>query len=111
MYEYNAKLLTVIDADTMKLEVDLGFKVWMRLTFRLARINAPELYSFEGVAAKAFVLSQLTNAVAFKVASSRSEKYGRWLCEFLYQTSDRKGVWQNLNNQLLEAKHAVRYKH
>lgn len=111
LFEYAAQLIEVVDADTLKLSVDLGFKLWLRATFRLARINAPELWSFQGVAAKAFVVEQLTDLQAIKIQSSRSEKYGRWLCEFFFQKKSEPGKWHNLNNLLLEAGHAVKFKH
>ena len=111
MYTYSAKLISVIDADTFKLEVDLGFHTWLRATFRLARINAPELMTFEGVAARQFVVEALAAATVIQIESSRSEKYGRWLCEFNYQTAASLWQWTNLNNELLRQGHAVKWRH
>lgn len=111
MHEYAAKLINIIDADTVKLEVDLGFHTWLRATFRLARINAPELMTLDGIQAKAFVVERLSAATAIRIQSSRSEKYGRWLCELNYQTSASQFQWTNLNNLLLESGHAVKVKH
>ncbi len=110
MFEYNAKLLSIVDGDTMHLEVDLGFHVLVHETFRLARVNAPELMSFDGIKAKAFVVGKLSAATAFKVQTKRAEKYGRWLCELLYQVPGEKDVWHNLNTELLESRNAVPYR-
>ena len=30
MYEYKAKLLKVVDGDTVDVDIDLGFGVWLR---------------------------------------------------------------------------------
>jgi micrococcal nuclease len=111
LHEYEAKLINVIDGDTVKLEVDLGFHTWLRATFRLARINAPELLTLDGLQAKAFVVAQLSTATVIRIQSSRSEKYGRWLCELNFQTSASQFQWTNLNDLLVRNNHAVLYRH
>jgi endonuclease YncB( thermonuclease family) len=111
MYEYAATLIALVDADTLKLDVDLGFRTHARQTFRLARINCPEQLTVEGMRAKLHVAGLLSKATALRISSSRSEKYGRWLCELYFQTRDRPGQWQNLNNLLLEQGYATRFKH
>ena len=42
MYKYNAKLIRVIDGDTVDALIDLGFDVWVKKRIRLYGINAPE---------------------------------------------------------------------
>jgi micrococcal nuclease len=43
MYHYKAKLVRVIDGDTIDVDIDLGFDVWLkRQRIRLAGIDAPE---------------------------------------------------------------------
>lgn len=111
MFEYSATLLTIVDGDTLKLEVDLGFRVRVREVFRLARINCPELLTLEGMQARAFVAETLAKATALKVNTSRTEKYGRWLAELSFQTKETGARWHNLNTLLLEAKHAKPFKH
>ena len=42
MYTYNAIVKDVLDGDTVKVDIDLGFGVWLNSqVVRLARINAP----------------------------------------------------------------------
>ena len=51
-------VVKVIDGDTLKLNVDLGFKNWkLEENFRLARIDSPEIVKGElqGYKAKDFV--------------------------------------------------------
>ena len=43
MYEYKAKLLKVIDGDTVDVDIDLGFGVWLRNErVRIMGIDTPE---------------------------------------------------------------------
>lgn len=111
MYEYSVQLIQIVDGDTLKLDVDCGFHLHLRQTFRLARINAPERLTVQGVQAKAFVVDQLSGATAMKIFSQRSEKYGRWLCEFYFQTKNSRSQWINLNSLMLTAGHALPYRH
>ena len=41
MYEYNCKLRRVVDGDTIDVEVDLGFDVWVHERVRMFGINTP----------------------------------------------------------------------
>ena len=47
MYEYKAKVLRVIDGDTMICEVDLGFSIKVTERIRLRGINTPEVRGTE----------------------------------------------------------------
>ena len=43
MYTYEAKLVRVVDGDSIRADISLGFSIWrMNEPLRLARINAPE---------------------------------------------------------------------
>ena len=43
MYEYNCKMVRVVDGDTVDVDIDLGFGVWMRnQRIRMYGIDAPE---------------------------------------------------------------------
>jgi endonuclease YncB( thermonuclease family) len=110
MFEYTATLISIVDGDTLKLEVDLGFHVRVREVFRLARLNCPELLTLEGMQARAFVADLLSKASALKVSTRRAEKYGRWLVELNYQTKETGAQWHNLNSLLLSSGHAKPYR-
>jgi hypothetical protein len=43
MYEYDATIIEVIDADTFSASVDLGFYTYCRQHFRLLDYYAPEI--------------------------------------------------------------------
>ncbi|NTV29876.1 MAG: hypothetical protein HGA80_07335, partial [Candidatus Omnitrophica bacterium] len=59
LYTYNAYVERVVDGDTLKVRLDLGFGVRVRQTLRLRGIDCPELKTKAGDAAKAFVQSIL----------------------------------------------------
>ena len=43
MYQYKAKLIRVIDGDTIDAMIDLGFNTWVKKRIRLAEMDAYEL--------------------------------------------------------------------
>ena len=42
MFEYNAKVIRVVDGDTIDAMVDLGFSTFKKVRIRMHGINAPE---------------------------------------------------------------------
>lgn len=43
LYKYCAKVMSVYDGDTIRVDIDLGLKTWIKNeSIRLNRINAPE---------------------------------------------------------------------
>ena len=110
MFQYEARVLSIIDGDTLKLNIDLGFHVNIEVTARLARINTPEIVGFtaKGIddPAKRYIMQNLPVGSVCVVEISRTEKYGRWLADILYQLgeTDRKKILEtprNLNNELV----------
>lgn len=67
MFEYNAKLVKVIDGDTIDVELDFGFALKQTIRLRLADIDTPELNDSDtqqrmfALAAKRFVQEALEN--------------------------------------------------
>lgn len=81
-YTYAARLGRVIDADTVVLDLDLGFYQWrLGRSYRLARINAPEMSTVEGVAARSSLVARLAAVVAFLVTTAKSDSFDRWIVE------------------------------
>lgn len=81
MYTYRAILVRVVDADTVYLDVDLGFRIYRgNESYRLGRIDAPELSTEEGKTAKAALASFLLDKVLL-VTTAKADKYGRYLIE------------------------------
>lgn len=90
-YQYQAKLIKVVDGDTVDLEVDLGFSVLHKMRFRLLYINAPEMKGPErplGLISKQHLID-LLGSEPLKIITHKdsSDVYGRYLCEiFIHET-------------------------
>jgi endonuclease YncB( thermonuclease family) len=81
MFEYPAKLVRVVDGDTLKLEIDVGFNITRReASYRLLRINAPEMNTPEGQKAKT-ALEDYLRGKALVVQTFKSDSFGRYLIE------------------------------
>jgi endonuclease YncB( thermonuclease family) len=50
-----ARLISVTDGDTVRLELDLGYRVYTEQGIRLVGVNAPEMNTEEGKAARFWV--------------------------------------------------------
>jgi len=91
MYEYRCKIIRVVDGDTVDVDIDLGFDVWLRnQRIRLYGINTPEVRTRDiwekeqGLASKKR-LEELLDSVdnKFILISKGVGKYGRCLGELL----------------------------
>jgi endonuclease YncB( thermonuclease family) len=106
LFTYNGYVERVIDADTLKVRLDLGFGTFSRHDLRLRGIDCPEMSTKAGEEAKVFVQSYIKEAQRIVVRSSRSDKYDRYLADVFLPSDEGKGIY--LNNLLLENNHAVR---
>lgn len=107
LFTYQAVVERVIDADTLKVRVDLGFDLEHRETLRLRGVDAPEMSTKAGESAKAFVQSFLKEADTITIFTSRSDKYDRYLADIFAQGENGEVF---MNNLLLERAHARRMK-
>ena len=112
MYTYKAVIIDVIDGDTVIVDFDLGFGIWLRnQSIRLAKINAPEMKGETLKAAtesKEFLKKLVLNKwVTIKTEKDRKEKYGRWLGTVLVE--DNKNLIE-INSEIIKAGYAVVYK-
>ena len=111
MYEYRAKVLRVVDGDTLHLSVDMGLETTRLLIVRLAGINAPEKNTPEGVVAMDFTRTWCEahadhdGWVLLRTIKDRREKYGRYLAEILAYDDDD---GYSLNDTLVSTGNAVR---
>lgn len=100
-YIYDAKILSIIDGDTIQVEIDLGFCVLVRERMRLSGIDTAELTSpipeMRKLAqeAKAFMLAYLGKNIVLK--SFKKDKYGRFLAE-IFMADDSESLNQKLIN-------------
>ena len=125
-FEYNAKVLKVVDGDTVDALVDLGFSVHRKIRVRLYGIDAPESRTRDleekkkGLAAKARLIEILDeHDYEIIIKSYGLGKYGRCLGELFYirveLSEDENGeeykeeLKTSINNQLIVEGHGVRY--
>lgn len=88
MYTYSGIVMRVVDADTIDINVDLGFYTHQHLRFRLARIDAWEVRGEErslGLAAKERVAELLPVGSKVTLTSEKTGKYGRWIADILLE--------------------------
>jgi hypothetical protein len=76
---YKAEVRDVIDADTLLLDIDLGFEVIRRQPIRLARIGAPSRDTQQGAAGRRFVRKQLAVARTVVVNTRKYDIHRRYL--------------------------------
>lgn len=83
MYTYEAKVLRVVDGDTVDLDIDLGFHTRVTKRVRLSFINAPERNTDLGKRSKEFLLKSIPEEsnVIVKTQLDSTDKYGRVLGE------------------------------
>ncbi|MDP2653495.1 MAG: DUF1016 N-terminal domain-containing protein [Candidatus Omnitrophota bacterium] len=110
LFTYAAYVEKVVDGDTLKVRLDLGFNVWTRQVLRLRDLDCPEVGTPEGDEARSFARSHLKEAQLIIVRSSRSDKYDRYLADVFIPKDGEPDPETDvyLNNLLLEKGLAVR---
>ena len=109
MFTYEAKVLKIVDGDTIDAIVDLGFSTFKKVRIRLYGINTPESRTrdkeekIRGLAAKERLEQLLeNNDHHFILQSHGVGKFGRCLGE----------IWVddvNINKKLVTEGHAIEY--
>ena len=113
MYTYKARLIRVIDGDTVDAEIDLGFDVFVRQRIRLYGINTPESRTTDlaekerGLAAKQRLIELLPREFVVETILNKRGKYGRVLG--ILKVPNENETLTNVNDLLVEEGHAVRY--
>ena len=111
MHEYKCKILRVVDGDTVDVDIDLGFGIWMhKECVRLLRIDTPESRTRDkeekrfGLLSKQFVKDHypVGSTAILRTHKDKTGKFGRILGEL---------VWENttINKIMVEQHYAVLY--
>ncbi len=117
MYEYNSKILRVIDGDTVDVDIDLGFGIWIhKERIRLYGIDTPEsrtrdsIEKIFGFQAKKMVQSWLPVGSTQVLITERDKagKFGRVLGKFRI-FDGRNDRATTLNEWMVENHYAVAY--
>lgn len=106
LYNYKAHVIKVIDGDTVKLDIDLGFRVHWTSNCRIAGIDSPEMGSEKGEAAKEFLKSLLPEGKQIVIKSLKLDKYGRPVFDSEWESGN---VLFILSQEIIKAGHAVKY--
>jgi micrococcal nuclease len=118
MYEYRCKILRIVDGDTVDVDIDLGFGVWLhRERVRIMGIDAPECRTKDkeekkfGLAAKEWVKDQMPigshqilKTEIDKSGEDKKGKFGRILGDFLLEDGEVR-----LTEKMTAAGHCVPY--
>ncbi len=109
MYQYKAKVVSVYDGDTIRVNIDLGFGIIQKgnkgrgLSLRLHRINAPEMRGVEkkeGKKSRDFLREKiLGKEIIVKTIKDNKGKYGRYLAEIFIDN-------ENINDVLVKKGYA-----
>lgn len=111
MYEYRCKVSRVVDGDTVDVDIDLGFGVWLhKERVRIIGIDTPESRTRDkeekkyGLAAKAFVKDffRIGDVILTTKKYDAKGKFGRILGDF-------KCNGRTLSKVMIEMHHAVEY--
>jgi len=107
MYQYKAKVVRIVDGDTIDVEIDLGFKITTHQRIRFTGINTPETYNVKkdseeyakGLEAKNFVEQRLkaNNNEILIETEKYTGKYGRYLGTIFLADNPK-----SLNDELVE---------
>ncbi len=117
MYEYNCKIVRVVDGDTVDVDIDLGFGIWKKKErIRLYGIDTPESRTRDkvektyGILAKNFVKSYLKpgSTQVLQTEKDGTGKFGRILGEFIVYDA-KKDTWRSLNEVMIDEHHGVQY--
>jgi len=76
MYEYFVTVVDVHDGDTLTVDIDLGFRTWMRYNVRLHGLNCIELKDPGGQEAKMHLLSIAPPGRQLVLKSVAWDKFG-----------------------------------
>jgi micrococcal nuclease len=120
MYEYRCKVLKVVDGDTVDVDIDLGFGVWLKdERVRIMGIDTPESRTSDkveklfGLAAKEKLKSMLGKSPTLKTQVNKDGedmkgKFGRILGDFDVYDAE-KDAWRPATDVLIETGNAVAY--
>ena len=117
MYEYNCKIVRVVDGDTVDVDIDLGFGMWMhKERIRLYGIDTPESRTRDlvekkfGYLAKDMVESFLPvgSIQTLVTVQDKAGKFGRILGKFkIYDGKEDRQT--TLNEWMIDNHYAVAY--
>ena len=110
-YQYKAKVIKIVDGDTVVANIDMGFDTYVQKYVRLALINAPELNSSDpevrvkAQKAKSYLEQILPIGSEFYLDSRKLDPYRRPIAVIVLPGKDK-----TVNALMLESGNSVPYK-
>jgi endonuclease YncB( thermonuclease family) len=101
---YRAKCIIVHDGDTVNFSLDLGFDLTFAISCRVFGINAPELNTAAGKAARDYLRTLIKPGDVCKVLSHGWDKYGGRIDGDIFLLDGR-----SIAKIMLETGNAVKY--
>ena len=106
-YIYKAFVVSVFDGDTITVDIDLGFGVWLKVQkIRLQGINTPEVRGeqrIQGLKTRDRLIELILNKeVIIESVKDKKEKYGRWLGKVYFNS-------ELINEKLIQEDLAQKY--
>ena len=117
MYEYNCRIVKVVDGDTIDVDIDLGFDILLsNQRIRLNGVDTPESRTRDleekkfGILAKEVVESycKIGQTVTLRTSKDERGKFGRILGDFVVYDSGTDS-WTMLCKLLIDKHYAVAY--
>ena len=84
LYTYAARVVKVIDGDTLKVKARLGETEWIRKKLRLRKIDAPEIGTPEGKKARDFVVNALKDCPWIVIKTYSTDIHDRYLVDVFF---------------------------
>jgi micrococcal nuclease len=118
MHEYKCTVVRVVDGDTVDVDIDLGFGVWLRKErVRMFGIDTPESRTRDleekkyGLAAKYYLKDMLggEGSVVLKTQKDSTGKYGRILGELWKVDKNNIMDEKSVNDYMIQNHHAAAY--
>ena len=115
MYEYRCKVVHIVDGDTVDVDIDLGFGVWLRnQRIRMMGIDTPESRTRDleekkfGLLAKDKLQTLLANGKVIKTFKDAKGKFGRILADVIvyHSAEDR---WCGATEIMIAQGYGVKY--
>lgn len=83
-FTYLARLLRVVDGDTLHVMLDLGFGLEHREILRLSKIEAAEADTVDGKKATRFLQNTLRDVPFLIVKTNQTDTYGRYVADVFF---------------------------
>lgn len=108
LYQYKAQIVRVVDGDTVRADIDLGFNTWRRNeALRLEGIDAPEPKGSTREAGKASTAALVARIEGKELTictiKDKTGKFGRYLVRLYLGDED-------INAWMIEEGHATAYR-